>query len=735
MKKENIAITGITCSACISAIENTVKKLNGVKTISINIATNKATIEYDDTLISITNIKNSIKNLGYGINNLNSNTSTNNKYMLIKLYISLFFGIILLYISMGHMLNMPIPKIINPNYNPLNFAIIQLIVLLPITISGYKFYTKGFYNLISLHPNMDSLIAVGTSAAIIYGVYALYKIYLGNNKYTNELYFETAGIIITLIMLGKYLEYRSKNKTSEAIKKLIDLKPATATIIKNNKEIIIPIEEVKLNDIVLIKPGESIPIDGKIISGISYIDESMLTGESIPVIKKENDSVIGGSINKDGLLKVETLKIGHETVLSKIIDLVENAQGTKAQISKLADKVSGYFVPFVIIIALISFTLWLIFTNDFNFALKIFISVLVIACPCALGLATPTAIMVGTGIGASNKILVKSGEALETGYKITTIVFDKTGTITEGEMTVSDIINYNNYSKNDLLQYAASAEKGSEHPLGKAIIKEAKFKKLNFIDVTNFKNLPGLGIDVTLKNNINIKIGNLNLINKFNIIIPKDNIIQTLSNTGKTPMYVAINNTIAGIIAVSDKIKETSKQAIKKLQKQNIKVIMLTGDNKNTANEIAKKVNINNIISEVLPEDKANEIIKLQNKNEIVAMVGDGINDAPALAQSDLGIAIGSGTDIAIESADIILIKNDLNDVVKAINLSKATIKNIKQNLFWAFAYNTIGIPIAAGILYIFNGPLLNPMFAALAMSFSSVSVVLNALRLKSIKL
>ena len=560
------------------------------------------------------------------------------------------------------------------------------------------------------------------------------KYHLGNEIYAKNLYFESAGVILSLITLGKYLESVSKGKTSEAIKKLMELSPKTATVIRNSKEVIISIDEVKVGDIVVVKPGEKLPVDGIVVEGSTFIDESMLTGESIPVEKNKDSAVIGASINKNGYIRYRATKVGQDTALSQIIKLVEDAQGSKAPIAKMADIISGYFVPVVMVIAVLSGVAWYLSGQSVIFSLTIFISILVIACPCALGLATPTAIMVGTGKGAQHGVLIKSGVALEVAHKIRTIVFDKTGTITEGKPTVTDIILDNNFEEDEILIFAASAERGSEHPLGEAIVKEAKNRKLELLDIQGFKMIEGHGINVTI-NNKDILVGNKKLMLSNNIDIAHiEEKSDELAHDGKTPMYISINKELCGIIAVADKIKTNSKKAIEKLHTMGIQVAMITGDNERTAKAIAKQVGIDIVLAEVLPQDKANEVKKLQNSNKKVAMVGDGINDAPALAQADIGIAIGSGTDVAIESADIVLMRSDLMDVPTAIELSKKTINNIKQNLFWAFGYNILGIPVAMGVLYIFNGPLLNPMIAAAAMSISSVSVLLNALRLKNFK-
>lgn len=653
--------------------------------------------------------------------------------MWLRFKVAITFGLVLLYVAMGHMMGLPLPQVIDPMHHPLNFALTQIILLIPIVIAGRKFYTVGFRTLFTGHPNMDSLIAVGTSAAILYGIYATIQIANGVTDYAMELYYETAGVIIALIMLGKSLEQRSKGKTSDAIKKLVGLQPKEATVLHGQEEIRMPIEEVEVGDIVLVKPGERVPVDGSVIDGYSSIDESMLTGESMPVEKSIGAQVVGASINKNGLLKVRTESVGEKTALSKIIQLVETAQGSKAPIAKLADVISGYFVPVVIAIAIIAGLVWYFVSGDAKFSLKIFISVLVIACPCSLGLATPTAIMVATGRGAEMGILIKSGVALESAHKIDAVIFDKTGTITEGKPEVTDVLSLGSLSEAQLLQYAASAEKGSEHPLGEAIVRAYEAKSDEVLAVEYFENIPGHGLKTSLIGDLKLLIGNEKLmireaVKDFDL---KDS--SQLAKEGKTPMFVAVNGRFEGVIAVADVVKPTSKEAIAKLHAMGITVAMITGDHKDTAEAIANEVGIDVVLAEVLPEHKAEEVEKLQAAGKRVAMVGDGINDAPALAQADIGIAIASGTDIAMESADIVLMKSNLEDVSRAIALSKATIRNIKQNLFWAFAYNSAGIPLAAGLLYVFGGPLLNPMFAAAAMSMSSVSVVTNALRLRKI--
>ena len=739
MRDYTFKVEGMSCSACANRVERITKKIDGVESANVNFATEKLTVRVDAEKVRYSDIKLAVDKAGFKLIKEEdqikevSKKKDESKILLNRFIFSLIFTVPLLIISMGHMVGMPLPSIIDPMKNPLNFALIQLVLTIPVMVAGYKFYKIGYKNLFKLSPNMDSLIAIGTSAAVAYGLFAIYKILNGETHYAMHLYFESAVVILTLITLGKYLEAVSKGKTSEAIKKLMGLAPKTATIIKNGKEVSIPIEEVIVGDIILVKPGEKLPVDGEIIEGSTSIDESMLTGESIPVEKNIGSTVIGGSINKAGFIKYKATKVGKDTALAQIVKLVEEAQGTKAPIAKMADIIAAYFVPTVMALAIIAAVGWLIAGESTVFALTIFISVLVIACPCALGLATPTAIMVGTGKGAENGVLIKGGEALETTYKIDTIVFDKTGTITEGKPKVTDII-CNGIKEEEVLVLAASAEKGSEHPLGEAIVREAEDRSLEFKSLEHFKAVPGHGIEVTIEGK-DILLGNKKLMLQNNIDIELLHVeSDRLAAEGKTPMYIAINNKLSGIIAVADTVKENSKAAIEELKKMNVKVAMITGDNKKTAEAIAKSVGIDIVLAEVLPEDKANEVKKLQGQNRKVAMVGDGINDAPALVQADVGIAIGSGTDVAIESADIVLMKSDLKDVVTAIRLSKATIKNIKENLFWAFGYNVLGIPVAMGVLHIFGGPLLNPMIAAAAMSFSSVSVLLNALRLKKFK-
>ena len=731
-------ISGMTCSACANRIEKVVSKMDGVKEANVNFATEKLSVSYDADAINFGDIKAKVEKAGYKLIREDEQKVEEQRKkldekgkLLRRLILSLIFAVPLLTITMGHMVGMPLPKIIDPMMNPLNFAIIQLVLTIPVMIIGYKFYYIGYKNLFKLSPNMDSLIAIGTSAAFIYSLYGTYKIYTGDGSYAMSLYYEAAVTILALITLGKYLEAISKGKTSQAIKKLMGLAPKTATIVRDGKELGIPIDEVIVGDIIIVKPGEKLPVDGEVIEGATAIDEAMLTGESIPVEKTVGSKVIGASINKTGFIKYKATKVGKDTALSQIIKLVEDAQGSKAPIAKMADIIASYFVPIVIVLAILASIGWIIAGENGVFALTIFISVLVIACPCALGLATPTAIMVGTGKGAEYGVLIKGGEALEITHKIDTIVFDKTGTITEGKPVVTDIIT-TTISENELLSIAASSEKGSEHPLGEAIVKGAEERNIKFKEISNFKAIPGHGIQVEIEGKT-ILLGNKKLMSENSIEVGELGVkSDKLANEGKTPMYIAINNKLEGIIAVADTVKPSSKEAIENLHKMGIKVAMITGDNKKTAHAIAKQVGIDIVLAEVLPEDKANEVKKLQEKGSKVAMVGDGINDAPALAQADIGIAIGTGTDVAIESANIVLMKGDLRDVATAIKLSKATIRNIKQNLFWAFGYNVLGIPVAMGVLHIFGGPLLNPMIGAAAMSLSSVSVLANALRLRS---
>lgn len=731
--EKSYQITGMTCSACAGRIERTLNKLNGVDKANVNFAAEKLYVSFDDKNINESEIVSAIKKAGYNIAGKNAKSEMPaHKKLLIRFIISMIFTVPLLIISMGHMVGMPLPKIIDPMENPLNFAIIQLALTIPVMATGYMFYLKGIKNLFRLSPNMDSLIAVGTLSSVVYGIFAITKIKNGHEHMAMELYFESAAVILTLITLGKYLESLSKGKSSQAIKELMELSPKIATVRRGKKELQVKSELVQIGDTVIVKPGEKFPVDGTVTLGTTSVDESMLTGESMPVTKNVGDKVIGATVNKNGYIEYTAEKIGEDTAISQIIKLVEEAQGKKAPIARLADVISAYFVPAVILLAIIAAVGWKIAGESNDFCITIFISVLVIACPCALGLATPTAIMIATGQGAKNGILIKGGEVLENAHKINTVVFDKTGTITEGIPVVTDI-KTNGINENDLLLYAAAAEKLSEHPLGDSIVKEANSRNIRIPEAENFESISGMGIKAVV-NGKQIIIGNEKMMNEYKI---KDDFISqitTFANQGKTAVICAVDGKAAGIIAISDQIKETSRSAVSKLENKGINTVMLTGDNKQTALTIAGYAGIKNVIYEVLPEDKAAEIKKIQESGKITAMVGDGINDAPALAQSDVGIAIGSGTDIAIESADIVLMNGSLEGVNTAIKLSHATIRNIKQNLFWAFGYNILGIPIAMGLLHIFGGPLLNPMIAAAAMSLSSVSVLSNALRLRNFK-
>ena len=748
MKREVLKISGMTCAACSARIEKVVSKIEGVESVTVNLTTEKLSAYIDEEVADVQKIKAAVERAGFGWSELKEGSQQADEdrqkkereinLLWKKFIVSAVFSLPLLYISMGSMLSflsfLPIPEYLEPMNYPLNFALVQILLTIPVLIAGNRFYVVGFRAIRMKSPNMDSLIAMGTTAALIYSLYSTWQIYQGNMGFVEGLYFETAGVIITLILLGKSMEAVSKGRTSEAIKKLMGLAPKTATVIKNGKEIEISIDDVEENDIVLVKPGAKIPVDGEITEGFTSVDESMLTGESMPVDKKVGDSVFAATINKNGLIRFRATKVGDNTALAQIIKLIEDAQQSKAPIAQMADIVSGYFVPTVFVIAIASFALWMLSGETLSFSLTIFVSVLVIACPCALGLATPTAIMVGTGKGAENGILIKGGEALETTHKINTIIFDKTGTITEGKPTVTDIITTGTVDSDSLLQITASAEKGSEHPLGDAIVKSAEDKGLELYPIEHFESITGQGINATIQGK-QLLIGNIRLMQEMNIAV--EAVLKgadTLAAQGKTPMYIALDSKLAGIIAVADVVKPGSAKAVKKLMEMGIEVAMITGDNRRTAEAIAKQVGITRVLSEVLPQDKSGEVKKLQQEGRRVAMVGDGINDAPALVQSDIGIAIGSGTDVAMESADIVLMHSDLMDVVTAIQLSKSTIRNIKQNLFWAFAYNVAGIPLAAGVLHIFGGPLLNPIFAAAAMSLSSVSVLSNALRLRRFK-
>ncbi|MFV0579492.1 MAG: heavy metal translocating P-type ATPase [Fusobacterium ulcerans] len=750
LKDVELDIDGISCQVCVNKIEKKVSKLNGVKSVIVNLANSRGKIVYDSDVIKLSEILEVMKKMGYtGTKHEESSENLKDKEKeehlkreFLEFKIAIVFSAVVFYIAMGTMVGLPVPSIISPDINPLNFAIIQFILALPVVYIGRRFYTVGIKQLFMRSPSMDSLIATGTGSALLYSIYGTFKIAEGNYHYVHSLYYESAVVILALILLGKYLEGVSKGKTSEAIKKLMSLKSKKANLVRNGEIVQVDIEEVEKGEVLLVKPGESIPVDGKVIDGNSTVDESMLTGESIPIDKAAGDVVYGASINKNGSLKLEATAVGKDTVISKIIKLVENAQGSKAPIAKIADKVSAYFVPIVMIIATAAGIIWYYLGSrgivEINntpsiFALTIFISVMVIACPCSLGLATPTAIMVGTGRGAELGILIKSGEALEKAHKVNTVVFDKTGTLTEGKPKVTDILTMEGYKENDTLQIAGALELHSEHPLGEAIVEEAKNRGLIFPQVNDFISITGQGVYGKIEES-EVLIGNVKMMKAKNIEITMKKELDELASQGKTPMYMAIDGKFLGIIAVADVMKEEAVDTIKELKERGYKIGMITGDNKITAEAIGKQVGIDMIFAEVTPEDKYLKVKELQEEGYNVAMVGDGINDSPALVQADVGIAIGGGTDIAMESADIVLMKRNLKDVLTAMDLSNATIRNIKQNLFWAFIYNTLGIPIAAGLLYPFTGHLLNPMIAGGAMAMSSVSVVTNALRLKNFK-
>ncbi|HHD2754434.1 TPA: heavy metal translocating P-type ATPase [Clostridium perfringens] len=741
-KQLTYKVEGMTCASCAAAIEKGLNRMDGVENVNVNFAAETVTFNYDSDKVGTREIKAKVEKLGYklvdpetNVNDGHENTkNTELSSMKRKLIWSAIFTIPVFIIAMGSMMGMKLPSWMDPNTSPMNYALILLVLTTAVFICGRQFFIVGFRSLFIGSPNMDTLIAIGASAAYLYGIFAIYKIAIGQVHYVHELYFESAATIITLVMLGKYLEAITKGKTSDAIKKLMGLAPKTATIMVNGEEKIVSIDDVRVGDLIVVKPGEKLPVDGEVIEGYTSVDESMLTGESIPVEKKAGNKVYGASINKNGRIIYKATKVGKDTVISQIVKLVKDAQGSKAPIARTADVIAGYFVPVVIVLAILSALAWHFLGGEgLEFSLTIFISVLVIACPCALGLATPTAIMVGTGKGAENGVLIKSGEALEGAASINSIIFDKTGTLTEGKPVVTDVLS-NNYSKDEILALVASAEKASEHPLGEAIVKSAEEKGLKLFEVKDFLAIPGKGIEVKVEGK-DILLGNKALLEDkkiaFGNLVEK---AQSLAEQGKTPMFIVIDGILEGIVAVADTVKPTSKKAIKELHKMGIEVVMVTGDNEKTANAIAKNIGIDRVVADVLPQQKAEKVKELQNEGKKVLMVGDGINDAPALASADIGMAIGSGTDIAMESADIVLMRSDILDVVGAIQLSKKTMTNIKQNLFWALIYNGIGIPIAMGGLHLFGGPLLNPMLAALAMSFSSVSVLLNALRLKTFK-
>ena len=773
--KERFDVTGMTCSACSSHVEKSVGKLTGVENVSVNLLTNSMQVEFDENKLDTAGIIKAVEDAGYGAavkdEHAKSGTKTsgqsdsqensglsaveqNVKNMKKRLIVSLIFWIPLMYVSMGHMiyqwLNIPMPpftmNFLHGNENAITYAFTQFLLLLPILIANHKYFKNGFKTLWHRSPNMDSLIAIGAGAAILYGIFAIYRIgyAMGHgdmavvHQYAHDLYFESAGTILTLITIGKYLETKSKGKTSEAITKLLNLAPKTVTVVRDGVEQVVDAADVGKGEIFLVKPGESVAVDGIVLEGKSSFDESAITGESIPVPKQEGDTIVSASINKSGLIRAKATKVGEDTTIAQIIRLVEEASSSKAPIAKMADKIAGVFVPAVITIALITGVIWLISGATFEFAMSTAIAVLVISCPCALGLATPVAIMVGTGKGAENGILIKSGDALETAHQIDTVVLDKTGTITQGKPVVTDIICAagKNADKTQLLQIAGSLEKGSEHPLAEAIVNYCVTNNISLEKVTDFNALFGKGIEGTVSGT-HYYAGNEKMMEEKGISLSTEqkNQIQALAKQGRTPLLFADEKQFLGIVAVADVVKPTSKEAVQKFRDYGIHVIMLTGDNEVTAQAIKEQVGIDEVIAGVLPTQKEKKISALKQAGHKVAMIGDGVNDAPALASADVGIAIGAGTDVAIESADIVLMKNDLLDAVGAVKLSKAVIRNIKENLFWAFFYNSIGIPLAAGVLYPLFQIKLNPMFGAAAMSLSSVCVVSNALRLRWVKL
>ena len=773
--KERFDVTGMTCSACSSHVEKSVGKLTGVENVSVNLLTNSMQVEFDENKLDTAGIIKAVEDAGYGAavkdehaksgaktsgqsgsqeNNGLSAVEQNVKNMKKRLIVSLIFWIPLMYVSMGHMiyqwLNIPMPpftmNFLHGNENAITYAFTQFLLLLPILIANQKYFKNGFKTLWHRSPNMDSLIAIGAGAAILYGIFAIYRIgyAMGHgdmmvvHQYAHDLYFESAGTILTLITIGKYLETKSKGKTSEAITKLLNLAPKTVTAVRDGVEQVVDAADVEKGEIFLVKPGESVAVDGIVLEGKSSFDESAITGESIPVPKQEGDTIVSASINKSGLIRAKATKVGEDTTIAQIIRLVEEASSSKAPIAKMADKIAGVFVPAVITIALITGVIWLISGATFEFAMSTAIAVLVISCPCALGLATPVAIMVGTGKGAENGILIKSGDALETAHQIDTVVLDKTGTITQGKPVVTDIICAagKNADKTQLLQIAGSLEKGSEHPLAEAIVNYCVTNNISLEKVTDFNALFGKGIEGTVSGT-HYYAGNEKMMEEKGISLSTEqkNQIQALAKQGRTPLLFADEKQFLGIVAVADVVKPTSKEAVQKFRDYGIHVIMLTGDNEVTAQAIKEQVGIDEVIAGVLPTQKEEKISALKQAGHKVAMIGDGVNDAPALASADVGIAIGAGTDVAIESADIVLMKNDLLDAVGAVKLSKAVIRNIKENLFWAFFYNSIGIPLAAGVLYPLFQIKLNPMFGAAAMSLSSVCVVSNALRLRWVKL
>lgn len=746
MITEKYNISGMTCAACSSAVERVTRKLESVAESNVNLTTGILTITYDENKLTPADIITKVERAGFGAElymeknkeekaEAQEHLEEEVKKTKHRLIANIILSIPLLYICLGHMLPipMPLPSFMDMHMHPMTFAVIQLVLTICVLFNGRKFYIVGFKSLFKGNPNMDSLVALGTGSAFLYS-FVMTIMIPHDHTCVHNLYYESAAMVVTLVMVGKYMEGRSKNKTSEAIRKLMELAPDTAIILRNGEPKEVPVEQVVRGEMILIKPGSRIPLDGVVMEGTTSVDESMLTGESIPVEKEVDDEVIGGSVNYQGAIVVKVTRVGADTTLAKIVKMMEDAQGKKAPISKLADTVAGYFVPVVMAIAIVAAIIWTLLGHDITFVLTIFVSVLVIACPCALGLATPTAIMVGTGLGANHGILIKSGEALEISHKVDAVVLDKTGTITEGKPAVMKVISHS-ISEEELLKIAASCELVSEHPLGQAIVNGAKEKGIELAKVVDFQSITGQGIEAVLEGKT-YYIGNKKLCVEQKIDFTEyEAEAAQIANKGQTPMFVGLEGKVIGIVSVADTLKETSVEAIRKIKELGIEVHMLTGDNKLTAEYIGKKVGVDHVIAEVLPNDKAYVVENLQKQGKCVMMAGDGINDAPALVQANVGVAIGSGSDIALDSSDVVLMKSDLNDVYKAIKLSKATIRNIKQNLFWAFFYNACGLPIAAGVLYPINGMLLSPIIGGLAMSFSSVFVVSNALRLRTTKL
>ena len=745
-EKKEYKLSGMTCAACAMTVEMAVKDLETVEDVSVNLATErlsllpKAGFDSQQVLDAVAEAGYQAEEKGKDRPSDVSEEAEIKAQKLQKkkqeLLILLITALPLLYISMGSMVGLPLPSLLDHMAHPLVFVLSQLLLTLPAVWIGRGFYQRGFRNLIKQHPNMDSLIAVGTSAAFFYSLYSVGQVFLGHHAFVHQLYFESVAVIIALVLLGKYLESSAKGRTSQAIQSLLELVPSQATVIRYGEAVTIDTEDIRVGDIIRIKPGERMPVDGLVIEGQTFVDESMMTGESVPIEKKVGDTITSATINQNGSIDYQATRVGSDTTLAQIVRLVEEAQGSKAPIAALADKISLYFVPIVLSLATLSALGWYFLAGEsLSFSLSIFIAVLVIACPCALGLATPTAIMVGTGKGAENGILIKSGQALEAAYQLDTIVLDKTGTITVGKPSLTDLLPLSDFNRSDLLQLIASAEQHSEHPLAQAILEAAEEEGLDLLPVSHFEAIVGRGLAAQVEDR-QLLVGNESLMKEKHIDSSafQAQLLQ-LSQEGKTAMFVAIDGQLAGILAVADEMKSSSLSAVQELQSLGLEVIMLTGDREETATAIAQKAGIQKVIAGILPDGKAIAIKNLQEAGKKLAMVGDGINDAPALVQADVGIAIGSGADVAIESADIVLMHSDLQDVVKAIKLSQATIRNIKENLFWAFAYNTLGIPIAMGLLHLFGGPLLNPMLAGLAMSLSSVSVVANALRLGRFKL